>query len=73
MSQKQASMLNDFQKFLTNLANAVEKILSSKPAYATGAKDVLLTASIQIKNILQIFEKNGELLNIWSFTVFDTD
>ncbi|KAL7010913.1 hypothetical protein ACKWTF_014011 [Chironomus riparius] len=56
----QTSIISDFQKIVTNLADSVEKAFASYPAYATGAKEIILNIANQSEKFLKILEGNGE-------------
>ncbi|CAG9810086.1 unnamed protein product [Chironomus riparius] len=58
----QTSIISDFQKIVTNLADSVEKAFASYPAYATGAKEIILNITNQSEKVLKILEGNVVLL-----------
>ena len=57
----QTSIIGDFKKFVTNLADSVEKAFTSSPAHATGAKEIILNLTNQIDIVLKVLEGNGKL------------
>jgi len=69
----QTSIISDFQKLVTNLADSVEKAFTSSPAHASGAKEIILNLANQIDKVLNVLEGNGKLKDILLKSEFKVD
>lgn len=58
----QTSIISDFQKFVINLADSVEKAFTSSPTHASGAKEIILNLTNQIDRVVKVLEGNGKLV-----------